>query len=107
MRDSGTQPWDDPEVSNSSTVLAVFQSFTKISAMMIGELEANDILDRKAWIANLLLIVFEIITVILLMNLVVSLAVGDVNELRQTADDLLLRIKVCLSFQNVCFAISL
>ena len=47
---------------------------------MVGELEANDILDRKAWVANLLLIVFEIITVILLMNLMISLAVGDVND---------------------------
>jgi hypothetical protein len=44
MLDSGKQPWDDPTVSNSSTILAVFQSFTKISAMMVGELEANDIL---------------------------------------------------------------
>ena len=61
---------------------------------MIGEIEANDILERKTWIANLLLIAFEVITVILLMNLMVSLAVGDVNELRQSAEDYLLRIKV-------------
>lgn len=51
--------------------MAMFQSFTKTSAMMIGEVEANDILERKTWIANLLLILFEIITVILLMNLMV------------------------------------
>lgn len=61
---------------------------------MIGEVEANDILGRKAWIANFLLILFEIITVILLMNLMVSLAVGDVNELRMNAEDRLLKIKV-------------
>lgn len=51
--------------------MAMFQSFTKTSAMMIGEVEANDILEQRAWIANLLLILFEIITVILLMNLMV------------------------------------
>lgn len=76
--------------------------------MMVGELEANDILDRKAWIANLLLIIFEVITVILrkplprrscyfllpVMNMVIALAVGDVNDLRQEAEDLLLRIKL-------------
>ena len=49
----------------------MFQSFTKTSAMMIGEVEANDILELRAWIANLLLIIFEVITVILLMNLMV------------------------------------
>jgi len=62
--------------------------------MMVGEVEANDILGRKAWVANLLLILFEIITVILLMNLMISLAVGDVNELRIMAEERLLRIKV-------------
>lgn len=40
---------------------------------MIGEVEANDILEQRTWIANLLLILFEIITVILLMNLMVNL----------------------------------
>ncbi|KAI6223643.1 hypothetical protein M3Y99_01445800 [Aphelenchoides fujianensis] len=99
MRDSGTQPWDDPEIANaSSIVMAMFQSFTKTSAMMIGEVEANDILERRTWIANLLLIAFEVITVILLMNLMISLAVGDVNDLRKNAEDYLLRIKVPLNF---------
>ena len=74
--------------------MVMFQSFTKTSAMMVGEVEANDILGRKAWIANLLLILFEIITVILLMNLMISLAVGDVNELRMNAEERLLKIKV-------------
>ncbi|KAL3123834.1 hypothetical protein niasHT_002187 [Heterodera trifolii] len=95
MRDSGTAPWDDQDFGNTSSVLmALFQSFTKTSAMMIGEVEANDILGRKAWVANFLLILFEIITVILLMNLMVSLAVGDVNELRVNAEERMLRIKV-------------
>uniref|UniRef100_A0A183BVF2 Ion_trans domain-containing protein n=1 Tax=Globodera pallida TaxID=36090 RepID=A0A183BVF2_GLOPA len=95
MRDSGTAPWDDQEFNNTTSVLmALFQSFTKTSAMMIGEVEANDILGRKAWVANFLLILFEIITVILLMNLMVSLAVGDVNDLRINAEDRMLRIKV-------------
>lgn len=52
-----------------------------------------DILGRKAWVANLLLISFEIITVILLMNLMISLAVGDVNELRINAEERILKIK--------------
>ena len=37
MRDSGTQPRDDPEISaanRSSIILAMFQSFTKTSAMV-------------------------------------------------------------------------
>ena len=55
---------------------------------MIGEVEANDILDMKEWIANLLLLLFEIITVILLMNLMISLAVGDVNELNLSAEEM-------------------
>lgn len=40
------------------------------------------------------MLAFEIITVILLMNLMVSLAVGDVSDLRNTAQDKLLKIKV-------------
>uniref|UniRef100_A0A914D3J6 Uncharacterized protein n=1 Tax=Acrobeloides nanus TaxID=290746 RepID=A0A914D3J6_9BILA len=95
MRDSGTEPWDDPEIKNASDIImAMFQSFTKTSAMMIGEVEANDILMRKTWIANTLLILFEIITVIILINLMISLAVGDVSELRASAEDRLLKIKV-------------
>uniref|UniRef100_A0AC35FAQ1 Ion transport domain-containing protein n=1 Tax=Panagrolaimus sp. PS1159 TaxID=55785 RepID=A0AC35FAQ1_9BILA len=94
MRDSGTHPWDDPIIANHSSIgMSMFQSFTKISAMMIGEVEANDILERRAWVANLLLIMFEIITVILLMNLMISLAVGDVSELRASAEEKLLRVK--------------
>lgn len=50
----------------------MFQSFIKTSAMMIGEVEANDFLERKAWVASLLLILFEITTVIVLMNLMVK-----------------------------------
>lgn len=98
MRDSGAQPWDDAEIKSgnvsSALLMALFQSFTKTSAMMIGEVEANDILGQKAWIANFLLILFEIITVILLMNLMISLAVGDVNELRMSAEERMLKIKV-------------
>ncbi|KAE9549370.1 hypothetical protein FO519_007414 [Halicephalobus sp. NKZ332] len=95
MRESGKDPWNDVILSNSSSVfMTMFQSFTKTSAMMIGEVEANDILELRAWIANLLLITFEVITVILLMNLMISLAVGDVSELRKYSEDELLRIKV-------------
>lgn len=53
--------------------MAMFQSFTKVSAMMVGEVEANDILGRRAWVANALLILFEIITVIILINLMVGI----------------------------------
>uniref|UniRef100_A0AC34QIC0 Ion transport domain-containing protein n=1 Tax=Panagrolaimus sp. JU765 TaxID=591449 RepID=A0AC34QIC0_9BILA len=95
MRESGKDPWNDQILANSSSVfMTMFQSFTKTSAMMIGEVEANDILELRAWIANLLLIVFEVITVILLMNLMISLAVGDVSELRKYSDIELLKIKV-------------
>lgn len=38
MRDSGTEPWDDQEYRNNATgaavFLALFQSFTKTSAMV-------------------------------------------------------------------------
>ncbi|CAD5206261.1 unnamed protein product [Bursaphelenchus okinawaensis] len=111
MRDSGTQPWDDPEYGNysSNIFMAMFQSFTKTSAMMIGEVEANDILERKTWIANLLLIAFEVITVILLMNLMISLAVGDVSDLRVSAEEYLLRIKVnfCIEALHLSEQVSL
>nr|CAD2165728.1 unnamed protein product [Meloidogyne enterolobii] len=103
MRNSGARPWDDPERKNNSTsfMLALFQSFTKTSAMMIGEVEANDILDMKEWIANLLLLLFEIITVILLMNLMISLAVGDVNELNLSAEEMDLKIKVNFCIESL------
>ncbi|KAI6222117.1 hypothetical protein M3Y95_00950400 [Aphelenchoides besseyi] len=110
MRDSGTQPWDDPHISNATSIfMAMFQSFTKTSAMMIGEVEANDILERRNLLANLLLIAFEVITVILLMNLMVSLAVGDVNELRQSSEEYLLRIKVnyCIESLHLSEQVSL
>ncbi|KAF7638766.1 hypothetical protein Mgra_00001846 [Meloidogyne graminicola] len=106
MRDSGARPWDDSEgknnnITSTSFMLALFQSFTKTSAMMIGEVEANDILGMKEWIANLLLILFEIITVILLMNLMISLAVGDVNELNLSAEEMDLKIKVNFCIESL------
>ncbi|VDO18137.1 unnamed protein product [Brugia timori] len=99
MRNSGQEPWEAAEVfSPNSTVsqklLMILQAITKTSAMMIGEVDADNVLERKEWIPNLLLLAFEISTVILLMNLMISLAVGDVNELRQTAQEKLLDIKV-------------
>ncbi|VDK79607.1 unnamed protein product [Litomosoides sigmodontis] len=99
MRNSGQEPWEAGDVfSQNATVsqklLMILQAITKTSAMMIGEVDADNVLERKEWIPNLLLLAFEISTVILLMNLMISLAVGDVNELRQTAQEKLLDIKV-------------
>ncbi|CAI4231611.1 unnamed protein product [Auanema sp. JU1783] len=97
MRDSGIEPWDSLVIKNATvtqTLLVVLQAITKTSTMMIGEVDANDILGTKQWIPSCLVLAFEIITVILLMNLMVSLAVGDVSDLRNTAEDTLLRIKV-------------
>ncbi|KJH53252.1 hypothetical protein DICVIV_00563 [Dictyocaulus viviparus] len=75
-------------------LFVILQAITKTSTMMIGEVDANDILGTRQWIPSILVLVFEIITVILLMNLMVSLAVGDVSDLRNTAQDKILKIKV-------------
>uniref|UniRef100_A0AAF5RX60 Ion transport domain-containing protein n=2 Tax=Wuchereria bancrofti TaxID=6293 RepID=A0AAF5RX60_WUCBA len=106
MRNSGQEPWESAEVfSPNSTVsqklLLILQAITKTSAMMIGEVDADNVLERKEWIPNLLLLTFEISTVILLMNLMISLAVGDVNELRQTAQEKLLDIKVNFAIESL------
>ncbi|MCP9264380.1 Utp14 protein [Dirofilaria immitis] len=106
MRNSGQKPWEADEVfSQNSTVaqklLMILQAITKTSAMMIGEVDADNVLERKEWIPNLLLLAFEISTVILLMNLMISLAVGDVNELRQTAQEKLLDIKVNFAIESL------
>ncbi|CAA95836.1 Ion_trans domain-containing protein [Caenorhabditis elegans] len=99
MRDTGVKPWPliDQQTENMTmvqTMLVILQAVTKTSTMMIGEVDANDILDTNQWIPSILVLVFEIITVILLMNLMVSLAVGDVTYLNNTAQDKLLKIKV-------------
>ncbi|CAI5438469.1 unnamed protein product [Caenorhabditis angaria] len=99
MRDTGIKPWStlDQDTANMTMLhkmLVILQAVTKTSTMMIGEVDANDILDTNQWIPSILVLTFEIITVILLMNLMVSLAVGDVNDLKHTAQDKLLKIKV-------------
>ncbi|KAE9420301.1 hypothetical protein Angca_004974, partial [Angiostrongylus cantonensis] len=98
MRDSGTEPWESFKGHENATVIEklfiILQAVTKTSTMMIGEVDANDILGTRQWIPSILVLVFEIITVILLMNLMVSLAVGDVSDLRNTAQDKILKIKV-------------
>ncbi len=43
---------------------------------MIGEVDVNTLLARQQWIPNVLLIAFEITTVILLMNLMVGRSLG-------------------------------
>uniref|UniRef100_A0A0N4ZYG6 Ion_trans domain-containing protein n=1 Tax=Parastrongyloides trichosuri TaxID=131310 RepID=A0A0N4ZYG6_PARTI len=105
MKDTGTEPWDDKDfLNNTLPFMAVLQSLTKTSAMMVGELDANDFLERKQWLANILLIFFEIITVILLMNLLISLAVGDVQELRHSAEGTLLKIKLNYCLESLQMA---
>lgn len=98
MRDSGAEPWESLKAGDNATVVqklfVILQAITKTSTMMIGEVDANDILGTREWIPSILVLVFEIITVILLMNLMVSLAVGDVSDLRNTAQDKILKIKV-------------
>ncbi|ETN75127.1 hypothetical protein NECAME_03850 [Necator americanus] len=120
MRDSGTEPWESFDKIENATVIqklfVILQAITKTSTMMIGEVDANDILGTRQWIPSILVLVFEIITVILLMNLMifvleddvftcgiddprddifqVSLAVGDVSDLRNSAQEKLLKIKV-------------
>ncbi|VDD87745.1 unnamed protein product [Enterobius vermicularis] len=107
MRNSGTEPWEATEAFTSANatfgekLLAIFQAVTKTSTMMIGEVDADTVLGRKQWIPNVLLIAFEVITVILLMNLMVSLAVGDVSELRNSAQDKLLEIKVSFVVESL------
>ncbi|CAB3407189.1 unnamed protein product [Caenorhabditis bovis] len=99
MKDTGIKPWSgiDQATANATMItklLVILRAVTKTSTMMIGEVDANDILDTNQWIPSILVLVFEIITVILLMNLMVSLAVGDVTDLKNTASDKLLKIKV-------------
>ncbi|VDN03128.1 unnamed protein product, partial [Thelazia callipaeda] len=105
MRNSGQEPWEATEFSHNATVsqklLMILQAITKTSAMMIGEVDADNVLERKEWIPNFLLLAFEITTVILLMNLMISLAVGDVNELRQTAQQKLLDIKINFAIETL------
>ncbi|CAJ0571016.1 unnamed protein product, partial [Mesorhabditis spiculigera] len=50
--------------------------------------------ETKQWLPALVVVVFEVVAVILLMNLMVSLAVGDVSDLRDSALDMMLQIKV-------------
>ncbi|CAL2030389.1 unnamed protein product [Caenorhabditis brenneri] len=97
MRGSGVPPW--PPLSSDSTdfhnaTFEILQAITKTSTMMLGEVDANAILETKKWIPSILVLVFEVITVILLMNLMVSLAVGDVNDLKKEAEDTILKIKL-------------
>ncbi|KAK6015326.1 hypothetical protein OSTOST_19250, partial [Ostertagia ostertagi] len=48
MRDSGTEPWESLKTDDNATVLEklfiILQAITKTSTMMIGEVDANDIL---------------------------------------------------------------
>ncbi|KAF1768390.1 hypothetical protein GCK72_000202 [Caenorhabditis remanei] len=82
------------EASHLESVFAVFQAIVKTSSMMLGEVDANDILDTKKWIASTLVLIFEVFTIIILMNLMLSLAVDDVKELRQEAEGEILKIKI-------------
>uniref|UniRef100_A0A0N5BFS0 Ion_trans domain-containing protein n=1 Tax=Strongyloides papillosus TaxID=174720 RepID=A0A0N5BFS0_STREA len=95
MKDTGTEPWDIKDESNSTVpLMAVLTSLAKTSSMMIGELDANDFLGRKQWLVHVLLMLFNVFTVVLLMNLLIALTIGDVQELRYNAEDTLLKIKL-------------
>ncbi|VDM57256.1 unnamed protein product, partial [Angiostrongylus costaricensis] len=94
MRDSVLRKLQHENATVIEKLFIILQAVTKTSTMMIGEVDANDILGTRQWIPSVLVLVFEIITVILLMNLMVSLAVGDVSDLRNTAQDKILKIKV-------------
>ncbi|KAE9547823.1 hypothetical protein FO519_008968 [Halicephalobus sp. NKZ332] len=101
MRNSESGVWKDVILSkNNSVFLTMFQSFTKISAMMTGEVEANSILELREGVASLFLIIFVISAVILLQNLMIAIAVGDVSELRKHSDERMFQIKV-----NYCIEI--
>ncbi|CAJ0575552.1 unnamed protein product, partial [Mesorhabditis spiculigera] len=80
--------------SSVPTLIIVVRAIAKTLSMMIGELDANTILETKQWLPALVVVVFEVVAVILLMNLMVSLAVGDVSDLRDSALDMMLQIKV-------------
>uniref|UniRef100_A0A7E4VEI1 Ion_trans domain-containing protein n=1 Tax=Panagrellus redivivus TaxID=6233 RepID=A0A7E4VEI1_PANRE len=106
MKGSGIHPWAPADLtsadlaainstSNSFTAatMTMFLTVSKTLTMMLGEIGADDILKSGTWFASFLLLFFEIVSVILLMNLLISLAVGDVSELRANADTKLLHTK--------------
>ncbi|KAE9546386.1 hypothetical protein FO519_010402 [Halicephalobus sp. NKZ332] len=80
MKQSDEHIWKDVILSNtSSDLMKMLHSVTKTAAMMIGEVEANDILELSDWNANLLLMIFEVIAVIHIVNLMAT-----EKELRNT-----------------------
>ncbi|CEF64362.1 Hypothetical protein SRAE_1000261600 [Strongyloides ratti] len=112
MKDTGTEPWDDKDSFNGTVpLMAVLTSLAKTSSMMIGELDANDFLGRKQWLVHILLMLFNVFTVVLLMNLLIALTIGDVQELRYNAEDTLLKIKLnycleSLQMSELCTCLS-
>ncbi|EFO97601.1 hypothetical protein CRE_10673 [Caenorhabditis remanei] len=103
VMEGSTTPWQSlnqklingtVEASQLESIFVVFQAIVKTSSMMLGEVDANDILDTKKWIASILVLIFEVFTIIIFMNLMLSLAVDDVKELRQKAEGEILKIKV-------------
>uniref|UniRef100_A0AAF5HXR3 Ion transport domain-containing protein n=1 Tax=Strongyloides stercoralis TaxID=6248 RepID=A0AAF5HXR3_STRER len=112
MKDTGTEPWDDKDSFNGTVpMMAILTSLAKTSSMMIGELDANDFLGRKQWLVHILLMLFNVFTVVLLMNLLIALTIGDVQELRYNAEDTLLKIKLnycleSLQMSELCTCIS-
>ncbi|KAF8362963.1 hypothetical protein PRIPAC_89886 [Pristionchus pacificus] len=108
LRDSGIEPWNSANqhqnASAVETIFVILQAFTKTSAMMLGEVEADTILGTRQWVPSILLLIFEITTVILLMNLMVSIAVGDVNDLRKESNSGCLSIKINLAINSLQLA---
>ncbi|CAL2030385.1 unnamed protein product [Caenorhabditis brenneri] len=95
MHGTDVEPWC--LISENKTLfensIHVYQSVVKTSTMMLGEVDVNDILKTKKWIPSSLALIFNVTAVILFMNLMISVAVGDVNDLKKEAEDVILKIK--------------
>ncbi|CAJ0571015.1 unnamed protein product, partial [Mesorhabditis spiculigera] len=104
MRELNVEPWANMgKLTHHSTfgdhIFLLAQIFIKASSMMIGELDTNHVLNTRKWEASILLLAFQIINAILFMNLLVSVSVGDVDDLKKDARDKLLKAKVAYAME--------
>ncbi|PAV80291.1 hypothetical protein WR25_02742 isoform X [Diploscapter pachys] len=101
MNNNGTNSINETDITNNTSSdnstsdwYIIFNAMVKTSSMMIGDLGADDILESQNGTLSFLLLLFEVVGTILLLNLVISVAVGDVDELRKTSEDELLKEKL-------------